>query len=128
MPTNRTRSPGAITSRRPLPSEASSCARLGGATEPLDGPDDVAAGLAVLLELDEAFFFRIFEQVRECLVAVVGLVEARIAALERLLHHRAPDLLVGAALGDERLESAEHLVVSLLLLFFSRRGRVLAFL
>src|SRR3954463_10005559 len=108
MPTKSTLRRGAMTSRRRLPAAAASSARLG-------RPDHVADGLAVLLELDEAFLFRVLEKVRKGLVAIVGLVEAWITALESLLHHRAPDLLVGAALGDEGLQRAEHHVERLLL-------------
>src|SRR6185295_19570201 len=103
MPTKSTRRPGAMTSRMPLFFEASSSALLG-------RPYDVAARLFVRLELDEVLLFRILEEVGESLVAIVGLVEPGIAAFQRLLHHRSPDLLLGAALGDERLERAQHQV------------------
>src|SRR6185503_14497375 len=115
MPTNRTFSPGAMTSRMPLSLDPRSSARLG-------RPDDVAAGFLVRLELDEILLFRILEKVGERLVAIVGLVEARIAALQRLLHHRAPDFFLRAALGDERFQGAEHQVETLLLLLLARAG------
>src|SRR5678815_5266832 len=91
MPTKSTRRPGAMTSRMPLSFAARSSTLLGRA-------DDVAAGLFVGLELDEVFLLRILEKVREGLVAVVGLIETRVPALERLLHHRSPNLLLRAAL------------------------------
>src|SRR3954463_14284104 len=120
MPTKRSRKPGAMTSAIPRP-----CARARSAAPgrpaSLRGPDDVAAGLAVLLELDEALLFRVLEEIREGLVAIVGLVESRVAPLERLLDHRAPDLLVRAALGDQGFQRAEHHVEGLLLLLLRRR-------
>src|SRR5882724_8740823 len=116
MPTKRTRRPGAMTSRMLLFLAASSSARLGRVDEALGGPDDVAARLFVGLELDEVFLFRILEEIRESLVAVVGLVEAGVPALARLLHHRAPDLLFRAALGGQGLEGTEHQVDRLLAL------------
>src|SRR6185436_18319719 len=109
MPQNRTFRRGARTSGMLLPRAAASSAALG-------RPDDVAARLFVRLKLDQAFLLGFLEQVGEGAEAVVGLVEARIPALQRLLHHRAPDLLVGAALGDQRLERAEHHVEGFLLL------------
>src|SRR6185436_10519211 len=121
MPTNRTSRRGAMTSRMPLPAAAASSAELG-------RPQDVAARLLVRLKLDQSLVARLLEQVGERAVAVVGLVEAGVAALERLLDHRAPDLLVGAALGDQRLQRAEQEVERLLLLVLARRGGLLAFL
>src|SRR5580765_7299194 len=103
MPTNSTRSPRAMTSRMPLFFAARSAALLGLA-------NDVAAGLFVRFELDEVLLFRILEQIGEGLVAIVGLFESRMPALQRLLDHRAPDLLLRAALRGERLERAEHQV------------------
>src|SRR5215471_3349323 len=123
MPTNSTRNCGPMTSRMPLFFEARSSALLGRRAEPLGGRNNVAAGLFIRLELDEVSFFRILEKVGERLVAVVGLVEARIAALERLLHHRAPDLFLRAAFGEQRLERAEHEVDRLLALVLARRRR-----
>src|SRR5262245_51432429 len=108
MPTKSTRKPGAMTSRMPLSFAARSCALLG-------RPDDVAARFLVRLELDEVLLFRILEKIGESLVAVVGLVEAGIAAFQRLLDHRAPDLLLGAALRGQRFQGAEHQVERLLL-------------
>src|SRR6185503_12195977 len=109
MPQKSTLSPGAMTSRSVLPRAFWSSAALG-------RPDDVAAGLLVRLELDEAALLRFLEEVREGLEAIVGLVESGFAALERLLDHRAPDFLALAALGDERVERLEHQVEGLLLL------------
>src|SRR5262245_50125089 len=109
MPTKSTFSPGAMTSRRPLLAAANSSAGLGRA-------DDVAARLFVRLKPDQSPLARFLEQVGKRPVAVVGLVEARIAALQRLLDHRAPDLLVRAALGDQCLQRAEEDIESFLLL------------
>src|SRR5258706_7030374 len=115
MPTKRTRNPGAMTSRMLLFLAARSSARLGGL-------DDVAPGLLVRVERDEALFLGFLEEVGEGTETIVRLVESRIAALERLLDHRAPDLLLGAALGGQRLERAEHLIKSFLLLVIARAG------
>src|SRR5688572_31209215 len=122
MPTNSTRSPGAMTSRMPRSAAARSCALLGG------GADKVAAGLLVWLKLDQVLALGLLEQVGKGAEAVVGLVEAGLAALERLLDHRAPDLLALAALGDERVQRLDHQVEGLLLLvaLFAGRGRGLA--
>src|SRR6185436_16002097 len=90
--------------------------------------DDEAARLAVRLKLDEALLLRFPEQIGERAEAVIGLVESGITAFERLLHHRAPDLLVRPALGDQRLERAEHDVESFLLLVLGRRRSFLALL
>src|ERR1051325_9136791 len=81
MPTNRTRKPGAMTSRMRLFFAARRSARLG-------RPVDVAARLLVGLELDEILLFRILEEVGEGPIAIVGLVEAGIAALQCLFHTR----------------------------------------
>src|SRR5258706_14923799 len=115
MPTKRTRNPGAMTSRMLLFLAARSSARLGGL-------DDVAPGLLVGGARDEALFLGFLEEVGEGTETIVRLVESRVAALERLLDHRAPDLLLGAALGGQRLERAEHLVEGLLLLVIARTG------
>src|SRR5688500_5491410 len=114
MPQKSTRSPGAITSRRRLLRAASSAARSG-------RTQDVAARLLVRLKPDQPLLARFLEQIRECTVAVVGLVEPGVPALQRLLHHRAPDLFVGAALGDQGLQRAEQQIERLLLLVV--RGR-----
>src|SRR6266436_1248393 len=87
---------------------------------------EVAARFLVGLKLDEPPFFRFLEEVGEGLEPIVGLVESGLAALERLLDHRAPDSLALAALGDERLQGLEEEVEGLLLLvafvFAGRRG------
>src|SRR4029077_886480 len=119
MPTNSTLRPGPITSRRFLLRELSRVARSGRA-------EDVAARLLVRLKLDQPLLAGLLQQVGERAIAVVGLVEAGIAALERLFHHRAPDLLVGAALGDQRLERAEQEVVGFLFLVVAGRRGILA--
>src|SRR5687768_3867682 len=109
MPQNSTFSPGPMTSRRPLPAAAARSALLGRA-------DEIAARFFVRLKLDQAFLRRLFQQVREGAEAVIALVESRVAALERLLDHRAPDALVRVAFRHQRLERAEHQIESLLLL------------
>src|SRR3954467_530856 len=114
MPTNSTRRPGAMTSAMPLSLAARRSALLGRA-------DDVPAGFLVGFELDEITLFRILEEVRESLVAVVGLVEAWVPALERLLDHRAPDLFLRAALRHEGFERADHEVDPFLALVLARR-------
>src|SRR3981189_1081140 len=109
MPQNKTRKSGAITSLSRFPAAAARATFVGLAgfaagEEGLGGADDVAARLFVGLELDEVLLFRFLEEVGKRAEAIVGLVEPGIAALQGLLDHRAPDLLVGAAFGDERLE------------------------
>src|SRR5688572_7428340 len=121
MPQKSTRSPGAITSCRRFVRAASSAARSG-------RTEDIAARLLVRLKPDQSLLARLLEQIRERAVAVVGLVEPWVTALQRLLHHRAPDLLVCAALGDERLERAEQEIERLLLLVLPGRPCVLALL
>src|SRR5688572_16991377 len=114
MPTNSTLSCGAMTSRMPLFAARARSAESG---LPLLGRlDHVAAGFLVGFELDETLLFGFLEEIGEGTEAIVRLVEARVSALQRLLHHRAPDALVGVALGHERLERAEHQVEGLLLL------------
>ena len=76
----------------------------------LGGAHDIAAGLLVALELEQTRAPGFLQQVAESAEAVVGLVEAGHAALERLLDHRAPDLLFLAALGDQRLERRQDQV------------------
>src|SRR5688572_31673503 len=73
-------------------------------------PDDDAARLLVVLELEELARFGLVQQLAERAEAVVGLVEAGLPALERLLHHRPPDLFLGAALLDQRLHGLQHQV------------------
>src|ERR1051326_6341589 len=119
MPTKSTRRFGAMTSAMALPSAAASSSRVG-----LCRPDEVAARLLVRVKLDQAFVAGFLEQIGEAAEAVVGLVEAGVAALERMLDHRAPDLFLRPALGLQRLEGAEHQVEGLLLLVPARaRGR-----
>src|SRR5262245_14718410 len=124
MPTNSTLRPGAMTSRIPLSAAAESSPELGRAK-------DVAARLLVRIKLDEAPLLRFLQQVGERAEAIIGFVEARMPALERLLHHRAPDLLFRATLRGQGLERAEQQVEGFLLLVFlvlARRGRFPAFL
>src|SRR5260221_13617166 len=79
-----------------------------------DAPHDVAARFLVALELQHLARFGFVEQLRERREAVVGLVEAGVAAFQRLLHHRSPNLLFGAALGDQRLYGLHHQIQRLL--------------
>src|ERR1051325_5661023 len=123
MPTKSTRSRGAITSRMPLPAAAATSAGLG-----LCGADEVAARLLIRVELHQPFRRCLLEQIRERAKAIVRLVEAGLAALESLLDHRAPDALVLAALGDERVERLEHELERFLLLVLAGGGGVAAFL
>src|SRR5688572_30134167 len=110
MPTNSTLSCGAMTSRIPLFAAASRSALLGGRL------DHVAAGFLVGFELDEALLLGFLEEIGEGTEAIVRLVEPRVPALERLLHHRAPDALVRVALRHQRLERPEHQIEGFLLL------------
>src|SRR6185295_9487607 len=109
MPQNTTRRPGARRSRRRWPRAAARSAALG-------RPDEIAARLLVGLERDERPLFSFLEEIGEGLEPIVGLVEAGLAALERLLDHRTPDLLALAALGDQRLQRLEKEVEGFLLL------------
>src|SRR5688500_19660963 len=77
--------------------------------------DDVAAGFLIFFEVDEPPRPRFLEQVAEAAEAVVRLVEARSLALDRLLDHRAPDLLVLVTLVGERFDRREHEIERLLL-------------
>src|SRR5579859_3234008 len=115
MPQNSTLSLGAMTSRSFFPRAAASSSTLG-------GPDEIAAGLLVRLELDEALVLRFFEKVRERLEPVIRLVETRLPPLECLLHHRAPDFFPFAALGNERVQGLDDQVERLLLLVLCRGG------
>src|SRR5215216_3829454 len=76
---------------------------------------DVAAGFLIRLERQELAILRLFQQVAEGAEAEVALVEPGVAALERLLDHRAPDLLVLVALFGERVERVDHQVERFLL-------------
>src|SRR5688572_9374935 len=109
MPQNSTRRPGATTSRSRFPAAAASWSLLGAA-------NDVAARLLVGLEPHETAARRLFEEIVERAEAVVGFIEAGIPAFKRLLDHRAPNLLIGAALGHQRVERAEQQIESFLLL------------
>src|SRR5690242_12475877 len=124
MPQKSTFSPGRMTSRRRLPRAAASSAALGRRAGALGRRDDVAARLLVRLEADEAFLLGIFQEVGERAEAVVRLVEAGHAALQRLLHHGAPDALALAALGDEGVQRLEQHVEGLLLLVLAGRRRL----
>src|ERR1044071_1235428 len=124
MPTKSTFSRGATTSRIPFPAAVASSALVGRA-------EDVPARLLVRLKLDERLLLGFLEELREAAEAIVGFVEAGLAALERLLHHRAPDALALAALGDERVQRFDQQIEALLLLvlvFAGARGGFAALL
>src|SRR6266850_3144715 len=119
MPTNSTQRPGPITSRRLLLRELSRVAVSGRA-------ENVPARLLVRLKLDERLLLGFLEELGEAAEAVIGFVEAGLAALERLLNHRAPDALALAALGDERVQRFDQQIEAFLLLvlvFAGARGR-----
>src|SRR5207245_1818400 len=85
----------------------------------LDGTaNDVAARLVIALEGDRAALRGFLEQLVERAEAVVALVESRAAALQRLLDHRAPDLVLRAPLGEQGVDGGEHEVERFLLLVF----------
>src|SRR5258708_12978554 len=100
MPQKSTCRSGAMTSASRLPAAAASSALLGRA-------NDVAARLFVRLKFHKPFLFSFLQQIGERLEAVVGLVEAGLAPLQRLLDHRAPDLLALAAFGEQGGEGFE---------------------
>src|SRR5690606_32374614 len=66
----------------------------------IEAADDHAAGFLVVLQLQQLARGGLLQELPERAEAVVALVEAGLAPLERLLDHRAPDLLVGGALGE----------------------------
>src|SRR4030095_10879492 len=68
----------------------------------------------VALELDASARRGLFEQPRERPESIIRLVESRVAALQRLLHHRAPDLVFFTPFGDERLDRVRHEIDRLL--------------
>src|SRR3954466_5543334 len=113
MPQKSTLSLGPMTSRSFFPRAAASSSLLG-------RPDEIAAGLFVRVELDQPLLLGVFEEIRERLEAVVRLVESRLPPFQRLLHHRAPDFLPFAALGDERVQRFDDEVERLLLLVLGR--------
>src|SRR4051794_24020748 len=123
MPTNSTRSPGAMTSRMPLPAAAASSAGVG-----LCRADEVAARFLIRFELDQAALLGFFQQVGEGAETIVRLVEAGLPAFERLLDHRAPDALALAALGDERIQRLDDDIERLLLLVLAGGRRLAALL
>src|SRR5262249_51286123 len=57
-----------------------------------------------MFQRHELALFRLFQQLAKGAEAVGGLVEAGLAALQRLLDHRAPDFVFHAALGDQSFE------------------------
>src|SRR5471032_1746449 len=69
--------------------------------------EHVGAGFFIAAEFEQAARFRLFQQIAEGAEAIVGLAEVRLAALDRFLQHRGPDLAAVAALGDQRIEGAD---------------------
>src|SRR6266508_3341017 len=63
-----------------------------------DGRDDVGSALGVALEGEDLLLGRLFEELREGGVAVVGLVEGGVLPDHRLLDHRAPQRVLVLAL------------------------------
>src|SRR5438552_2073759 len=63
-----------------------------------EGGDDVGAALLVALEADDLLLGGLLQQLRERRVPVVRLVESRVLADHRLLHHRAPQRFLVLAL------------------------------
>src|SRR5690554_4701658 len=62
-----------------------------------ESEDEIPTGLIVLFEFEEPSFFGIFEQIIKAAVSVEGLGEVRFLALDRLLDHRTPEVLVPLA-------------------------------
>src|SRR6185295_8268123 len=70
-------------------------------------PHDIAAGLFVALESKATRLFGRLEHAVERAEAVIRFVEAGTHALDGLLDHRSPDLVVAAPLGYQRLDGAD---------------------
>src|SRR5450432_479387 len=66
--------------------------------------DEVAAGVLVALELQQPVLLRLEEQVAEGAESVGALIEAWMLTLDRLLHARAVNERILAALRPERVE------------------------
>src|SRR4030095_12522581 len=85
----------------------------------------ISARLLIALELQVSAALGFFEHSVERAEAIVRLIEAGLAAFERLLDHRAPDFLLVATLPGERLDGLDDQVERLLPAFLiasSRRG------
>src|SRR6188768_3510225 len=80
--------------------------------------NDVAAGFLISFQIDEAVLLRVFEQITEGAKPIVRLVEARVATLERLLDHRAPDFFILIAFARKRFYGVEHQIERFLLAIF----------
>src|SRR5262249_3693405 len=80
-------------------------------------PNDIAARLVVSLELENAANARFLEQSVERAKAIIGFIKPRLLPLQRLLDHRAPNLVLVAALGDQRLDRFGDQIDRVLLLF-----------
>src|SRR5207253_7494060 len=76
----------------------------------------IAARLVIALEGDQAALGGLLEQLVERAEAVVALVESRAAALQRLLDHRTPDLVLCTPLGEQGVDGGEYEVERFLLL------------
>ena len=79
--------------------------------------DYVAARLLVVSQCQQTAVAGVFEQFVEGPVTVIALGEPGAAPLEGLLDHRAPDLVVGAALGEQGLDGLDREVDGLLATF-----------
>ncbi|OPZ04622.1 MAG: hypothetical protein BWZ09_01666 [Alphaproteobacteria bacterium ADurb.BinA305] len=78
-----------------------------GCGQPRAGAGDEDARLLVAAEFQQAARLRFLEQVAEGAEAEVALVEIGLAALDRLLEHRGPDLAALAAFGEQRVEGLD---------------------
>ena len=87
----------------------------------VEAPDDIAAGLFVGFQVHEAAGSRFLEEAVEGTKAIVRFVKARAAALEGLLDHRAPNLLLRTTFFGQRFErlhdEVERFLGSIFLLF-----------
>src|SRR6516164_5951455 len=107
-------------SRIPIPGEAPHAARLprsppgrghsGTSVDVRRKPDEIAPRLLVTLEAEASAALGLFEHSVERSEPVIGLVESRLAALQRLLDHRTPHLLLITALGDQGLDGSDDQV------------------
>src|SRR5579872_3099353 len=84
---------------------------------PVVALDDIAAGLLVVLQRQQPFRLGGFQQFAEAVEAVIGLVESRFAALQRLLDHGPPDLVLLAPVLEQVLYRLHHQVQRLLAAF-----------
>src|SRR5690242_613570 len=86
--------------------------------------DDDAARFFFRLEREKRARLRFLEKLSERSKTVIRLVETGRTALQRLLHHRAPDLLFRTAFREERLHRFHHEVERFLYLVRFRGRRL----